>query len=559
MGMTIEELVRRDEEKMTPENAEDFRMVWAKELKKMPKNSEIWPALTDPDLISLFKTRSVRTESGVAPFAVMMKPHYCPGNCIYCPLEEGMPKSYLSDEPAAQRAKQLNFDPKLQVEMRLKQLEATGHITDKIDLIVIGGTFSAYPDEYKKEFFKGMYDGINGVVSKNLEEAITYNETAKQRIVGISVETRPDWVKEEEIKLWRKMGVTKVQLGVQAFDEKILKKIERGHSLEAVAEATRRCRNAGLKICYHFMPNLPGSNPEKDIEMAKAMFEDSRFGPDYIKVYPVMVIPGTELHKMWERGEYVSYGDDDLRKVLKAVKMLTPKWCRIDRLVRDISKKWVSSGSLATNMRQMLQEELKTQKNKNSKNQNNVGCKCIRCREVRGGVYDAQVELLIDERESLGGKELFLSFESKENLFSMLRLRLPNRGENLPAVRQECLFNELESAAIVREVHTYGQVKELSSLRVADPGYPPGRAKGDAAISESGIASVQSTEIRNDGVRDDKTQHHGLGKRLLVKAEEMALERGYRKMAIISAVGTREYYRKLGYELVGEYMVKDLA
>jgi elongator complex protein 3 len=519
--MTLNDLIRRDEEKMTPENAEDFRHVWAKELKSMPKNSEISKCLTDPDLIEIFKTRSIRTESGVAPFAVMMKPHYCPGNCVYCPLEEGMPKSYLSDEPAAQRAKQLNFDSMKQVEMRLKQLELTGHITDKIDLIVIGGTFSAYPDEYKKEFFKGMYDGVNGEVSESLEEAIKRNETAKNRIVGISVETRPDWVTEEEVKLWRKMGVTKVQLGVQAFDEKILKKIERGHSLDAVAEATRMCRNAGLKICFHFMPNLPGSDPEKDIEMAKIMFDDPRFGPDYIKVYPAMVIPGTELFKMWERGEYESYVDLELRRVLKAVKALTPKWCRIDRLVRDISKKWVSSGSLATNMRQMIQEDLKKEK---------IFCKCIRCREVRGGVYDASVELLVDERESLGGKELFLSFESfgdaqdksAGKLFSMLRLRLPEKGEKV-------LFEELENAAIVREVHTYGQVKELEKTQ-----------------------KVENSKTQNDGL----SQHRGLGKRLLVKAEEIAMERGYEKMAIISAIGTREYYRKLGYELVGEYMVK---
>lgn len=512
--MTLEEMIRRDEEKMTPENAEDFRLIWAKELKDMPKNSDIWKYLTDPDLIEVFKTRNVRTESGVAPFAVMMKPHYCPGNCVYCPLEEGMPKSYLSDEPAAQRAKQLKFDSRLQVVMRLKQLAATGHITDKIDLIVIGGTFSAYPDDYKAEFFKGMYDGVNNYVARDLSEAIRYNETAKRRVVGISVETRPDWVTAEEIKLWRKMGVTKVQLGVQAFDEKILKKIERGHSLDVVAEATRMCRNAGLKICYHFMPNLPGSSPEKDIEMAKIMFTDSRFGPDYIKVYPAMVIPGTELFKMWLRGEYKSYSDEDLKTVLVAVKQLTPKWCRIDRLVRDISKKWVSSGTLVTNMRQLIQEELKKE---------GKFCKCIRCREVRGGVYDAKVELMVDERDSLGGKELFLSFESGDStrgvgsLFSMLRLRLPGKKE-------EMLFKELEHSAIVREVHTYGQVMSL---------------QGQSLKEES--------------------QHKGLGKRLLVEAEKIALGRGYNRMAIISAVGTREYYKKLGYYLVGEYMVKRLV
>lgn len=505
--MSLGDLIRRDEEKMTPENAEDFRYVWARELKDTPKNSDIWKHLTDPDLIAVFKTRSVRTESGVAPFAVMMKPHYCPGNCVYCPLEEGMPKSYLSDEPAAQRAKQLNFDPRLQVEMRLKQLESNGHITDKIDLIVIGGTFGAYPDEYKLEFFKGMYDGVNGFIAESLDQAIKFNETGKRRVVGISVETRPDWVSEAEIKLWRRVGVTKVQLGVQAFDEKILKKIERGHSLETVAEATRACRNAGLKICYHFMPNLPGSSPKKDVEMAKIMFEDGRFQPDYLKVYPAMVIPGTELYRMWKRGEYVSYGDEELKLVLKETKKVVPSYCRIDRLVRDISKKWISSGSLVTNMRQLLQEELKKEGKK---------CLCIRCREVRGGVYEVDVKLLVDERKTLGGKELFLSFESEDSLFSMLRLRLPNEEE-------EMFFDELVGAAIVREVHTYGQVMSL---------------QGDSLKGES--------------------QHRGLGKRLLAKAVEIALERGYKKMAIISAVGTREYYKNLGYELRGTYMVKSL-
>lgn len=507
--MTIEELVRRDEEKMTPENAEDFRLVWAKAIKRMPKNSEIWPFLTDPDLIERFKTRGVRTESGVAPFAVMTKPFYCPGQCVYCPLEEGMPKSYLSDEPAAQRAKKLKFNSYDQVEMRLKQMEETGHITNKIDLIVIGGTFSVYPEEYKREFFKGMFDGVNGYVSKTLEEAQKYNETGERRIVGISVETRPDWVTEEEIILWRKLGVTKVQLGVQAFDEKILRKIERGHSLDAVAEATRMCRNAGLKICYHLMPNLPGSNPEKDIEMAKIMFEDSRFGPDYLKVYPAMVIEGTELFNMWKRGEFESYNDTDLKRVLKAIKSETPKWCRIDRLVRDISKQWVRSGTLRTNLRQILQEELKKE---------GKVCKCIRCREVRGGVYDAAVKLMIDQRESLGGKELFISFESEDKLFSMLRLRLPDIGEKI-------LFEELRGAAIIREVHTYGQVKEID-------------------------------EELGDG---EKSQHRGLGKKLMVKSEDIARERGYKKMAVISAIGTREYYSKLGYSLKGEYMVKELS
>ena len=419
-----------------------------------------------------------------------------------------MPKSYLSDEPAAQRAKRLNFDPKLQVEMRLSQLEQTGHITDKIDLIVVGGTFSVYPEDYKKAFFKGMFDGINGVESETLEEAIKLNETAPRRVVGISVETRPDWVTAEEIKLWRSMGVTKVQLGVQAFDEEVMKKIKRGHSLEAVAKATRMCRDSGLKICYHLMPNLPGSNQKKDIESANLMFTDSRFGPDFLKIYPAMVIPGTEMDAMYRRGEYQSYSEEELKEVLKEIKKMTPKWVRIDRLVRDISKKWVSSGTQKTNLRQIIQQELAKE---------GIKCQCIRCREVRGGTYDTAVKLMVHERETLGGQELFLSFENEEKLFSLLRLRLPD-GE---AVN---LFPELLGAAIVREVHTFGQVREL----------------GEDEVSS-------------------KSQHMGLGRRLMERAEQIASERGYGKMAVISAIGTREYYRKLGYEQEGEYMVKKLT
>jgi len=504
--MNLYELVLEDAEKLTTENLEDYRRAWAKKLGRVPKNSEVWPLLADPELVEMFKTRGVRTESGVAPFAVMMKPYACPGECVYCPLEKGMPKSYLSDEPAAQRAKLLNFDPYRQVEGRIKQLTETGHVTDKIDLIVIGGTFSAYPEEYKREFFKGMYDGVNGFESTSLEDAIRFNETAKRRVVGISVETRPDWVSEKEVRLWRSVGVTKVQLGVQAFDEKILGTIKRGHSLEVVAKATQLCRSAGLKICYHFMPNLPGSSPEKDMEMARIMFTDPRFRPDYLKVYPAMTIPGTQMHEMWKRGEYVPYGEDELKDVLKQIKLITPEWCRIDRLVRDISKKWVTAGSIRTNMRQGLQAELEKEGRE---------CRCIRCREVRGKVYEEGVVFVEREYETLGGKELFLSFEKDGKLYSMLRLRLPERNERV-------LFEELEGAAIVREVHTYGQVQGLE----------------------------------ND--RKGRTQHKGLGRRLMERAEGWAKRKGYRRMAVISAVGTREYYRKLGYKLMGEYMVKGL-
>ena len=325
-------------------------------------------------------TRPIRTLSGVTAMAVMTKPYVCPGQCTFCPLELGMPKSYLSDEPAAARAKTMNFDPKLQIESRLTQLTETGHDTDKIELIVIGGTFSNYPKEYKRSFFKDMIDTINGFVSKTLEAAQIANESALRRIVGISVETRPDWIDEKEVKLFRELGVTKVQVGVQAFDETILKRIKRGHTLDRVGEATRLLKDAGIKVCYHFMPNLPGSNPELDVQMAHMMYEDPRFKPDFVKIYPAQVIPGTEMYQEWKRGEFTPYDDVLLKDVLKDIKKITPPFVRIDRLVRDISKKWVSAGTRATNMRQYIQNEMKTE---------GWTCQCIRCREIKARDFGA--------------------------------------------------------------------------------------------------------------------------------------------------------------------------
>lgn len=512
--MTLQQLLELDFTKLSSGNLADYKRRWAKELGKTPKNSQILSAYKslvkqrklarDLEFEGSLRIKRVRSLSGVAPFAVMTKPFYCPGQCTYCPLVPGMPKSYLSDEPAAQRAISHNFDPGLQVKDRLSQLKQTGHHTDKIELIVIGGTFSAYPDNYKREFFKAMLDACNGVESQNLKEAQRINETAKQRIVGISVETRPDWINQDEVKLLRELGVTKIQVGVQAFDENILRRIKRGHSLEPVAEATRMLRNAGIKICYHFMPNLPGTTPKKDVEMAKIMYRDRRFKPDFVKIYPVVVIPGTELHEEWQRGEYVPYAAETLKEVLTKIKLITPPWVRIDRLVRDISKGWVEAGSIRTNMRQIILAELKKA---------GRTCKCIRCREVKQAHFAGVPKLKMRKIDTLGGMELFMSFEDEQHLYSLLRLRLINGREKL-------LFPELKRSALIRELHTFG-----SALPLAE------REKG-------------------------KAQHRGLGKRLLTKAEVIAKKNGYKKIAVISSIGTRDYYRNLGYELEGLYMTK---
>ncbi len=513
---------------MTPATLYAFKKLCVDKLGKVPRDSDILAGYRElvekgqinPDqkILKLLTTRAVRTLSGVTPFAVMTKPYVCPGLCTFCPLELGMPKSYLSDEPAAARAKQMNFDPRMQIDSRLIQLEETGHDTDKIELIVIGGTFSNYPEEYKRSFFKDMIDTINGAVSPTLEEAQIYNETARRRIVGISIETRPDWIDEKEVRLLRELGVTKIQVGVQAFDEVILKRIKRGHTLDRVGEATRLLKDAGIKVCYHFMPNLPGSNPDLDRQMAHMMYEDPRFKPDFVKIYPAQVIAGTEMYKEWQRGEFMPYDDELLKDVLKDIKKITPPFVRIDRLVRDISKKWVAAGTKATNMRQYIQIEMKNE---------GWSCQCIRCREAKSRDLVANPELRTLEIETLGGKEILLTMESSNSvvlsehkrvegsiLYSLLRLRLPDDPSPL--------FSELAGAAIIRELHTYGK-----------------------------------TVVHTDK-NSTKTQHRGLGKSLMQEAEKIAESAGYKKIAVISSIGTRDYYRKLGYEREGRYMTKKL-
>ena len=530
----IQELLLANLAKLDSRTLYAFKKSCVDKLGKVPRDSDILAAYrelvnagkitADPSILKLLTTRGIRTLSGVTAMAVMTKPYVCPGLCTFCPLELGMPKSYLSDEPAAARAKMMNFDPRLQIESRLNQLVETGHDTDKIELIVIGGTFGNYPEEYKRSFFKAMIDTVNGFESENLEAAQITNETATRRIVGISVETRPDWIDEKEVKLFRELGVTKVQVGVQAFDETILKRIKRGHTLDRVGEATRLLKDSGIKVCYHFMPNLPGSNPDLDLHMAHLMYEDIRFKPDFVKIYPAQVIAGTEMYREWERGEFEPYDDDLLKDVLKNIKKITPPFVRIDRLVRDISKKWVSAGTSATNMRQYIQQEMK---------QEGWSCKCIRCREAKSRDLVANPELRTLEIETLGGKEILLTMEPRDStvlsepgrvegsiLYSLLRLRLPTQA-GLPTSRSP-LFPELAGAAIIRELHTYGKT------------------------------------VVHDEKQSTKTQHRGLGKLLMAKAEELASANSYHKIAVISSIGTRDYYRKLGYLREGFYMVKKL-
>lgn len=486
----------------------------------MVKKKEI---TENPLLSKLLKIRPIRTLSGVTPVTVLTKPYACPGKCIYCPLEPGMPKSYLSTEPGAMRAVANDFDPYKMVHNRLRALYINGHQPDKIELLVLGGTWSAYPWDYQQWFIKRCFEAANyfpyklankpipkNIRSHTLKQAQDNNEQAEYRIIGITLETRPDWVTEKETKRLRELGCTRVQLGIQVLDDDILDLIVRGHHVKHSIEATRRLRENGFKIDHHIMQNLPGATPEIDHATLHRIFNDPDFKPDQVKIYPTIVNKYAPLYQWWKSGKYKPYGHDKLFELLIELKLLVPYYCRINRLIRDFPETSIQAGNKITNLREMLQQEL-TKRGKH--------CNCIRCREATNKTKDvSNIELFIDKYEASKGTEYFISFENPDRsvLFGFVRLRI-NSNQNKP------LFPELEGAALVRELHVYGQV------------------------------------VRHNEKQTEHVQHRGLGTKLMHKAEEIAREHGAQKMAVISGIGVREYYRKRhGYELEGTYMTKTL-
>lgn len=469
----------------------------------------------NPILVNLLRRRKIRTLSGVAVITVLTKPYACPGKCIYCPTEDRMPKSYIASEPAAQRALLNEFDPWKQVETRLAALHANGHATDKIELIVLGGTWSAYPKAYQTWFIKRCFDAANGRTAKSLTEAHKRNETATNRIIGLTLETRPDHITPAEVRRLRDLGGTRIQIGVQSTHDDVLKLTQRGHSMKEVHEATRLLKDAGFKINYHLMPGLPGSTFKKDIEDFDTVFNDPALKPDFIKLYPTVVVKTAVLYYWWRKGWYKPYTQKQLMKLIPELKKRVPRWVRIERLIRDIPGNDIVAGNLATNLRQILQQQ-------------GVVCQCIRCREARASaVKFSATKLWRDEYETTGAREIFLSYEDKrrEKLFAFCRLRLPNpltpvaEDGHLPLLRK--FFPTLQGAALIRELHTYGQMIPIKSRKSA-------------------------------------VQNIGFGKRLMLEAERIAKKNGYSKLAVISGIGVREYYRKLGYHLEDTYMVKRL-
>jgi elongator complex protein 3 len=492
-------------------------------LNKLPKNEDIIKYLSDESHYrNLLKVRPTKSASGVMVVAVMPKPFGCPhGRCIYCPggIEYNTPPSYIGSEPVTKTAQKFDYDPYNQIQSKLNQLYSKGHSLGKVEVVIVGGTFPFMPLEYQKEFVKSCFDALNGSrSSSNLQEAINANENASIRCVGLTVETKPDYSKRQHIDLMLELGVTRIEIGVQTLREEIYHIINRGHSLDDVRQSFQIAKDSGYKIVAHMMPGLPNSSVEKDIEDFRTLFEDPAFRPDMLKIYPTLVIQGTGLHKLYQDGRYQACCDDDLIEVLIAVKKMVPPWVRIMRIQREIEYKDIIAGPKSGNLRQILLQKLK---------ERGLKCRCIRCREVglqRRHLLDTEIKMNRIDYLASKGHEVFLAFESldKSIILGFLRLRKifnPHRNE----LKGE---DNSDTAAIVRELHVYGQMLNVGNKKQQ---------------------------------KDISYQHQGYGLRLMQEAERIAKDEfKVKKLSVISAVGTREYYKRMGYALNGPYVSKVL-
>lgn len=505
-------------------------------------------------LKKILRKRAVRTMSGIAPVAVLTKPYACPGHCAYCPTESNVPQSYLSNEPAVMRAIRCGYQPTQQVAYRLRALEANGHQPTKIELIVIGGTWSFFPTKYKYWYIASCFAGANNYgqpdnkknakkslgpnakladLKQWLAEEQARNETATYQIIGLTLETRPDYITPDELLEMRELGCTRVEIGVQTVDDKILELNQRDCSVAQITQATKALKNYGFKVTYHLMAGLPGSSPRHDLAMAakvftpqpdlaifktkladryaptslkkiiKAAVANNNFNPDQLKYYPTVVTTGSLLYRWWQEGKYRPYSDASLQKLIAQVKQLVPPFVRIIRIIRDIPGESIVAGNKITNLRQVLKQQ-------------GVVCQCIRCREARDKKFKlSDLYLIIRKYQASDGEEYFISFENKEQttLYGFARLRLAPLAD-LPATLSGC--------ALLRELHVYGELVPV-------------------------------------GQNFNQVQHIGLGKRLMAMSEELTKLAGYDKMAVISGVGVRGYYRKLGYRLQDTYLTKKLS
>ena len=470
-----------------------------------------------PDLLARIRMKPIRSLSGVSTVTVLTEPHDCPGECLFCPDDKQLPKSYLKEEPGAARAFQNNFDPYMQVRSRLESYQAIGHPIDKIELLILGGSWSAYDESYREWFVKRCLDAMNGGESETLEQAQTRNQRADSRNVGLVVETRPDAITPRELAHMRRLGVTKVQMGAQSFDDRILKLNCRGHGVEATLNACALLRAAGFKIVLHWMPNLMGASPDSDREDFGKMWSGG-FCPDEIKIYPTQLLREAPLFRYWQDGKYQPYTTQQLIDLIADIKPSIPIYTRVNRVVRDIPANYIQAGSLRSSLRQDVKKELE---------QRGQHCRCIRCREIRGKTVDVN-QLILDDfiYHPADAEEHFINYATADDrLAGYLRLSLPDRAPGSRAEMRAGLaweMPELQDAGLIREVHIYGQSLEVGS-------------------EKAGAA-----------------QHSGLGTHLLEEAERIAAAKGYRKLAVIAAIGTSLYYQKRGFKQEHLYMTKTI-
>jgi elongator complex protein 3 len=503
---------------------------------KVPKNTELLdyaPEERREELESVLRRKPVRTASGVSPVAVMTSPHNCPhGKCLYCPggptSEFSSSQSYTGHEPAAARGVQNDYDPYGQVTLRLHQLREIGHPVDKVELILMGGTMTARSHDYQEWFVKRALEAMNDfdpgaepnpsetesfkpdpedVEFSYLEDVVTENETADVRNIGTTFETKPDWCDPEQIDRMLRLGGTKVEVGVQTTYERINREMHRGHGVQASLDANRRLRDAAFKVGFHMMPGQPGMSKGMCLQDFRELFASTDWRPDYLKIYPTLVVRDTVTYDMWRREEYDPLTNEEAAELVAEIKSMIPRYTRLQRVQRDIPADFIDAGVWKSNLRQLARKRME---------EHDWFCDCIRCREA--GMNDEEpetVELDVLTYEAAGGTEQFIAFEDFETdlLVGFCRLRFPN----------EPVRAELQDAALVRELHVYGN---------------------EVGVGEAG---------------DGDHQHEGYGRRLLAKAEELAREAGFRKLSVISGVGVRQYYRqKLGYYQDGPYVSTQL-
>jgi elongator complex protein 3 len=504
------------------ERSEELKLIVARRyrLPSVPRNSDILAVVLEEERRTLrakLQLKRVRSISGVHVIGVMSAPQQCPhGRCAYCPQEDDAPTSYTGYEPAAMRAKQNNFDPYAQLSSRLAQLQAIGHRASKVEIVVQGGTFLARPLAYQQHFMKRCLDALNGSESFSLQEAKTKAWSGSVRNVGLTFETRPDWARAEHVDLMLSYGATRVEIGVQTLDDSVLRLVERGHSVIDVVRSFQIAKDAGLKIVAHMMPGLPGSTPQQDLNGFKRLVTDADLRPDMLKIYPCLVVRGTKVHDWWQNGAYVPLDVQSAETLIASVKEFIPPWMRIMRVQREIPARLILAGPNKGNLRERALARMREKGRR---------CRCIRCREVGHRRMKENVEpepkdvrFIRTYYESSGGTEIFLSEEDSktDTLIAYLRLRIPSPSAHRIEISSD-------RSSIVRELHVYG------------PAVPVGEHD------------------------DTAWQHKGRGISLLNEAERLsAQEYDVRKILVLSALGTKEYYSRAGYTQDGPYMSKYL-